>query len=66
MSIENIDLSGKNVLITGGLGFIGSNLAVTCVKLGANVTIYDSLEPWSGGNLYNINDYIISSSSSQP
>lgn len=56
MNIKNTDLSGKNVLITSGLGFIGSNLAVTCVKLGTNVTIYDSLEPWSGGNLYNIND----------
>jgi UDP-glucose 4-epimerase len=42
------------VLITGGLGFIGSNLAHRYVKLGAEVTIYDCLDPRSGGNLYNI------------
>ena len=43
-----------SVLITGGLGFIGSNLARKCVQLGLDVTIYDSLDPNSGGNLYNI------------
>ena len=47
-------MKGKNVLITGGLGFIGSNLAIECVKLGAEVTIFDCLDPRSGGNLYNI------------
>jgi len=44
----------KNVLITGGLGFIGSNLARELVKLEANVTLVDSLIPEYGGNLRNI------------
>ena len=44
----------KKVLITGGLGFIGSNLAHKCVELGAKVTIFDCLDPRSGGNLYNV------------
>ena len=44
----------KKVLITGGLGFIGSNLAHECVRLGAKVTIFDCLDPRSGGNRYNI------------
>ncbi len=44
----------KKVLITGGLGFIGSNLARQLVELGADVTIVDSLIPEYGGNLYNI------------
>ncbi|MFC1764320.1 NAD-dependent epimerase/dehydratase family protein [Planctomycetota bacterium] len=48
------DLKGQRVLITGGLGFIGSNLAHKCVQLGAQVTIFDCLDPRSGGNLYNI------------
>ncbi len=47
-------LKGRRVLITGGLGFIGSNLAHKCVELGAEVTIFDVLDPRSGGNLYNI------------
>ncbi|MBI2617139.1 SDR family NAD(P)-dependent oxidoreductase [Candidatus Gottesmanbacteria bacterium] len=47
-------LGKKKILITGGLGFIGSNLARTCVGLGARVTIYDSVEKHSGANFYNI------------
>lgn len=43
-----------NVLITGGLGFIGSNLARRLVDLGAHVTVVDSLIPEYGGNLFNI------------
>lgn len=48
-------LRNKNILITGGLGFIGSNLAHFCVRHGAHVTIYDSVERHSGANFYNIN-----------
>ena len=44
----------KRVLITGGLGFIGSNLAARLVDLGAQVTLVDSLIPEYGGNLFNI------------
>ena len=44
----------KKVLITGGLGFIGSNLAMRLVELGADVTLVDSLIPEYGGNLWNI------------
>ena len=46
----------KKVLITGGLGFIGSNLARALVAQGARVTIVDSLIPQYGGNLFNIAD----------
>lgn len=44
----------KKVLITGGVGFIGSNLALRLVELGAEVTLVDSLIPEYGGNLRNI------------
>jgi UDP-glucose 4-epimerase len=44
----------KNVIITGGLGFIGSNLARRLVDLGARVTALDSLIPEYGGNLFNL------------
>jgi len=45
---------GARVLITGGLGFIGSNLAARLVDEGAAVTLVDSLIPEYGGNLYNV------------
>jgi UDP-glucose 4-epimerase len=48
----------KDVLITGGLGFIGSNLAIELVKLGAKVTIVDNMLPRQGGNLFNIKDIV--------
>lgn len=44
------------VLITGGLGFIGSNLARALTKQGAIVTVVDSLIPVYGGNPFNIED----------
>jgi len=44
----------KKVLITGGLGFIGSNLAIRLVSMGAKISIVDSLLPGYGGNIFNI------------
>ena len=55
MEIKDV-FAGKKALITGGLGFIGSNLANRLVDLGANVTILDSLNPLYGGNYFNIKD----------
>ncbi|PYI71498.1 MAG: NAD-dependent epimerase [Verrucomicrobia bacterium] len=49
--------SGANVLVTGGLGFIGSSLIRQLVTLGAKVTLVDSLIPEYGGNLFNIHDF---------
>src|SRR5438046_1039220 len=49
-------LKNHQVLITGGLGFIGSSLAHRCIALGAGETIYDCLEPRSGGNQENIRE----------
>ncbi len=46
--------SGKNCLITGGLGFIGSKLAAHLVSVGAYLTLVDSLIPEYGGNFANV------------
>jgi len=55
MSVENGDFyRGRRVMITGGLGFIGSNLAHRLVALGADVLLVDSLIPDYGGNLFNL------------
>ena len=53
MSLEEF-YQGRRVMITGGLGFIGSNLAHRLVALGADVLLVDSLIPDYGGNLFNI------------
>jgi UDP-glucose 4-epimerase len=49
-----VSYKGRNVLITGGLGFIGSNLAGRLVDLDARVLLVDSLIPEYGGNRFNI------------
>ncbi|MEI6463104.1 MAG: GDP-mannose 4,6-dehydratase, partial [Verrucomicrobiota bacterium] len=54
--ITNVNrvFAGKRILITGGLGFIGSNLARRLVGMGARVSIVDSLVPEYGGNRRNL------------
>jgi UDP-glucose 4-epimerase len=56
MSDTRRDFNGRKVVITGGLGFIGSTAARRLVGLGAHVTLVDSLIPQYGGNLFNIAD----------
>src|SRR4030066_1696278 len=46
----------KRVLVTGGLGFIGSNLSARLVDVGARVTIVDNMIPRLGGNLFNVKE----------
>jgi nucleoside-diphosphate-sugar epimerase len=45
---------GKRILITGGIGFIGSNLAIRLVELGARVHLVDSMLPDYGADLASI------------
>ena len=51
---ESVHWMQRSVLITGGFGFIGSNLARTLVDLGANVTVIDCMEPGTGANRHNL------------
>jgi UDP-glucose 4-epimerase len=55
MTADN-HFEGRRVLITGGLGFIGSNLARRLVEFGADVLLVDNLVPEHGGRLFNIAD----------
>jgi UDP-glucose 4-epimerase len=48
------EFKNKKVLITGGLGFIGSNLAIKLVRFGAEVLAVDNMLPRQGGNLFNV------------
>ena len=48
---------GRRVLVTGGLGFIGSNLCRALVDLGADVVAVDAMIPDYGANLFNIAGY---------
>jgi UDP-glucose 4-epimerase len=45
---------GARALVTGGMGFIGSNLAIALTHMGCQVTIVDAMIPGYGGNLFNI------------
>lgn len=54
--IEPESFRNKKIIITGGLGFIGSNLAHRLVSCGAEVLLVDSLIPEYGGNSFNIKD----------
>ncbi|MBI5788941.1 MAG: GDP-mannose 4,6-dehydratase [Candidatus Schekmanbacteria bacterium] len=56
--MKNEAWAGKKVMITGGLGFIGSNLAHRLVELGADVLLVDAMVPGFGGNYFNIQDII--------
>jgi len=48
----------KNIVITGGMGFIGSNLSIKLVQLGAHVTIIDNMNKLYGGNIYNVKEIV--------
>jgi UDP-glucose 4-epimerase len=52
--LSDINYKGTGVLITGGLGFIGSNIARALVARGARVKIVDALVPKLGGNKFNV------------
>jgi UDP-glucose 4-epimerase len=58
VSFHHLDFyRGRRVLVTGALGFIGSNLCRTLADLGADVLAVDSLLPDYGGNLFNLRGY---------
>ncbi len=46
--------SGARVMVTGGLGFIGSTLGARLVELGADVLLVDNLLAEYGGNFFNV------------
>jgi UDP-glucose 4-epimerase len=54
MDLYKQSFKNKKIMVTGGLGFIGSNLVVQLVESGAEVTVVDCIIPDYGGNLFNI------------
>jgi UDP-glucose 4-epimerase len=52
------EYKGRSALVTGGLGFIGSNLARRLVEIGVEVTVLDALMPEQGGNQFNLRDLL--------
>ena len=53
---EPAALRGSRALVTGGLGFLGSNLALRLVELGADLHLYDALVPGHGGLRSNVDE----------
>jgi UDP-glucose 4-epimerase len=53
-----MNYAGKRVLVTGGLGFIGSNLAVRLARDGAQVTVLDSTVRGCGANTHNLEPFL--------
>ncbi|MBN8586566.1 MAG: GDP-mannose 4,6-dehydratase [Ignavibacteria bacterium] len=49
-----LNFRSKKVLVTGGLGFVGSSLSIRLAEAGAEVLIVDNMLPRQGGNLFNI------------
>ena len=56
MAPEGKNFRGTRVMVTGGLGFIGSNLSARLVERGARVTVVDNMIPRLGGNLFNVKE----------
>lgn len=52
------EFKGRTALVTGGLGFIGSNLVRRLVEIGVQVSVLDALMPEQGGNQYNLRDLL--------
>ena len=56
MNLHKEGFEGRKVMVTGGLGFIGSNLSARLVERGAKVTVVDNMIPRLGGNLFNVKE----------
>ena len=56
MNLHKEGFQGRKVMVTGGLGFIGSNLSARLVERGARVTVVDNMIPRLGGNLFNVKE----------
>ncbi len=57
--VDAVHYAGRHCLVTGGLGFIGSNLVIALVNSGATVTVIDSMVPSHGGALHNLPNDVV-------